>query len=83
MIDQEFGLFLEIDRNLAAKSDVAYRGRGPWYFSDGIYLLSYDPVERKKIIDEFGIVFNTMKDAAKSINVTSSAIGISNKKSKK
>ena len=52
MIDQEFGLFLEIDRNLAAKSDVAYRGRGPWYFSDGIYLLSYDPVERKKIIDE-------------------------------
>lgn len=39
--------------------------------------------KRKKIIDEFGIVFNTMKDAAKSINVTSSAIGISIKKSKK
>src|SRR6185369_12714069 len=49
--DQEFGIFLEIDRNLAQKSDVIYRGHGPWYFSDGLLLISYDAGERKKIID--------------------------------
>lgn len=51
MKDQEFGIFLEIDRNSSAKSGVLYRGNGPWYFSDGLFLLSYDQGERKKIID--------------------------------
>jgi len=51
MRGQEFGIFLEVDRNLASKAGVLYRGRGPWYFSDGLYLLSYDPIERKKLID--------------------------------
>lgn len=51
MKDQEFGIFLEIDRNFAAKSDVVYRGQGPWYFSDGLFLISYDQAERKKLID--------------------------------
>lgn len=51
MKGQEFGIFLEIDRNFAAKSDVSYRGNGPWYFSDGLFLVSYDQAERKKLID--------------------------------
>ncbi len=51
MKGQEFGLFLEIDRNFTQKSHVQYRGRGPWYFSDGLFLFSYDLQERKKLID--------------------------------
>lgn len=51
MKDQEFGLFLEIDKNFAQKAGVQYRGQGPWYFSDGLLLVSYDASERKKLID--------------------------------
>ncbi|OGH05752.1 MAG: hypothetical protein A2W22_06585 [Candidatus Levybacteria bacterium RBG_16_35_11] len=51
MPNQEFGLLFEIDRNFAQKSGVAYRGQGPWYFSDGLFLISYDINERKKLID--------------------------------
>jgi hypothetical protein len=58
MPNQEFGLFLEIDRNFARKSAVQYRGQGPWYFSDGLFLMSYDKDERKKLIDE---VFHKFK----------------------
>lgn len=49
--NQEFGLFLEVDRNLAQKAGVLYRGRGPWYFSDGLFTFSYDLSERKKLLD--------------------------------
>lgn len=52
MKGQEFGLFLEIDRNFANKSKVLYRGQGPWYFSDGAFLISYDVEERKRLIDK-------------------------------
>ena len=51
MQNQEFGLFLEIDRNFANKANVQYRGQGPWYFSDGLLLTSYDKAEREKLID--------------------------------
>lgn len=51
MKNQEFGLFLELDRNTVAKSGVVYRGQGPLYFSDGSFLVSYDLSERRKIID--------------------------------
>lgn len=51
MPHQEFGLLFEIDRNFASKSKVQYRGQGPWYFSDGLFLASYDITERKKLID--------------------------------
>lgn len=51
MQGQEFGLFLEVDRSLAAKAAVGYRGQGPWYFSDGLLLVSYDQEERQKLID--------------------------------
>lgn len=51
MEGQEFGLFLEIDRSLAAKAHVLYRGQGPWYFSDGLLLVSYDTKEQQKLID--------------------------------
>ncbi len=51
MHNQEFGLFLEIDRNLAKEAGVQYRGQGPWYFSDGLLLVSYDQTERKRLID--------------------------------
>lgn len=51
MCDQEFGLFLETDRNSSAKSGILYRGHGPWYFSDGLLLISYDKGEREKLID--------------------------------
>ncbi len=51
MENQEFGLFLEVDRDFAKKSGVLYRGQGPWYFSDGLLLASYDQGEREKLID--------------------------------
>ncbi|MDE2025582.1 MAG: hypothetical protein KGJ07_03745 [Patescibacteria group bacterium] len=51
MTNQEFGLWMEIDRNLAAKAHVVYRGQGPWYFSDGLLLISYDTSEREKLIN--------------------------------
>lgn len=51
MAGQEFGIFLEIDPNFAKAGHVAYRGRGPWYFSDGLLLVSYDREEREKLID--------------------------------
>ena len=51
MKHQEFGLFFEIDRSFAHDAGVVYRGRGPWYFSDGLFLFSYDRAERKKLID--------------------------------
>lgn len=59
MTDQEMGIFLEIDRNFAEKSGVLYRGQGPWYFSDGLFLFSYDQSERKKYID---VVFAKFHD---------------------
>ena len=52
MSNQEFGLFLEIDKNTAMKSGVRYRGQGPLYFSDGLLLVSYDRDERRKLIDK-------------------------------
>ncbi|MBI5122956.1 hypothetical protein HZA75_03810 [Candidatus Roizmanbacteria bacterium] len=58
MKNQDFGIFLEIDRNFAKKSGVQYRGQGPWYFSDGLLLVSYDKNEREKLIDE---VFSKFK----------------------
>lgn len=51
MKNQEFGLLFEIDRNFTNKSGVQYRGRGPWYFSDGLFLVSYDTSEREKLIN--------------------------------
>ncbi|MBI5044388.1 MAG: hypothetical protein HZC02_00490 [Candidatus Levybacteria bacterium] len=49
--NQEFGLFLEVDKNFAQDSIVLYRGRGPWYFSDGLFTFSYDLPERNRLID--------------------------------
>jgi len=49
--NQEFGIFLEVDRNLAQQAHVLYRGQGPWYFSDGLLLVSYDRKERELLID--------------------------------
>ena len=57
--NQEFGLFLEVDRNLTQKAGVLYRGRGPWYFSDGLFTFSYDPLERKRLIDTIFAQFKT------------------------
>lgn len=51
MTDEEFGLLFEIDRNYAEKSRVQFRGQGPWYSSDGLFLNSYDTGERKQLID--------------------------------
>ena len=51
MPSQEFGLLFEIDSHSAQKAGVRYRGQGPSYFSDGIFLASYDVDERKKLID--------------------------------
>lgn len=59
MSEQEFGIFLEVDRNFAEKSGVGFRGQGPWYFSDGLLLLSYDENERRKLIDE---IFKKFKE---------------------
>ncbi len=50
-VGDEQGLFLEIDRNFATKSNVQFKGIGPWYFSNGLLLISYDTAERRKLID--------------------------------
>lgn len=52
MSSQEYGIFLEIDRNFAEKAGVRYRGKGAWYFSDGLFLVSYEPSDRLKLIDK-------------------------------
>jgi len=52
MSGQEFGLLLEIDRNSAQKANILYRGQGAWYFSDGLFLVSYDVNERRILIDK-------------------------------
>lgn len=54
---QEFGIFFEIDRNFTQKAHVLYRGKGPWYFSDGLLLDSYDQSERRKLIDTAFVKF--------------------------
>jgi hypothetical protein len=59
MRDQEFGLLFEIDRNFTKAAGVQYRGRGPWYFSDGLFLFSYDISERKRLID---LAFSKFKE---------------------
>lgn len=53
MKDQEFGIFLEIDRDFAQKEHVSYPGLSgePWYFSNKLLLVSYDVLERRKLID--------------------------------
>jgi hypothetical protein len=56
---QEFGLFLEVEQTLASDAHVLYRGVGPWYFSNGLLLSSYDPQERKRLIDT---AFTKFKD---------------------
>ena len=58
MKNQEFGIFLEIDKNSADKAGVTYHSSGPWYFSDGLLLVSYEQFEREKLIDKS---FNTFK----------------------
>ncbi len=60
MKNQEFGLLFEIDRNSAQKGHVQYRGQGPWYFSDGLFLVSYDKDERKRLIDTSFAKFKEM-----------------------
>lgn len=52
MKGQEFGLLFEIDRNYSEKANVQFRGQGAWYFSDGLLLSSYDPKERRMLIDK-------------------------------
>lgn len=59
MKSQEHGIFLEIDKNSAEKSEVVYKGKNQWYHSDGLFLVSYDLYERRKIID---LVFTKFKD---------------------
>lgn len=58
MKNQEFGIFLEIDKNMAEKAGIPYKGKGPWYHSDGLLLNSYDQAERRKFID---MVFEKFK----------------------
>lgn len=52
MKNQEFGIFLEIDRNAAEKAGITYHSSGPWYFSDGLLLVSYEQWERERVIDQ-------------------------------
>lgn len=52
MSGQEFGLLFEIDRRQAGKAGVQFRGQGPWYGSDGLFLNSYDQTERRNLIDK-------------------------------
>jgi len=52
MSGQEFGLLFEIDRNYAEKTNILFRGQGSWYFSDGLFLNSYDVNERHALIDK-------------------------------
>jgi hypothetical protein len=51
MKGEEFGLLFEIDRSYAEKAYVRFRGQGPWYSSDGLFLNSYDRSERRQLID--------------------------------
>ena len=54
---QEYGLFFEVDPQLADDAHVVYRGIGPWYFSNRLLLSSYDPDERQKLIDTAFVKF--------------------------
>lgn len=56
--NQEFGLFLEIDKNTAEKAGVDYKGTLTWYHSDGLLLPSYDIFERERLIDSSFTKFN-------------------------
>jgi hypothetical protein len=59
MKNQEHGIFLELDKNFAQKADIPYRGKGPWYHSDGLLLVSYEQFERRKFIDTVFEKFHT------------------------
>ncbi len=59
MSNQEFGIFLEIDKNFAEKTNVRYRGIGPWFLSDGLFPTSYEQGEREKFITN---VFETFRE---------------------
>lgn len=49
----EFGIFLEIDENLANDALVPYiLGEGDWARADKVFLSGYTPVERKRLIDK-------------------------------
>lgn len=86
--NHDHGIFFEIDKQSAEEMGIGYKGKGPWYASDGLFLTSYDTWERKQIIDK---TFNKFKDVfghhpgsvgawwigAESINYMKSNYGIS------
>lgn len=55
--DQELGIFLEVSPNLATQSRVYYPTETPWYSPKAVFLSSYQPLDRKKIIDQIIINF--------------------------
>ena len=57
MKGQEFGLLFEIDGNAAEKARVRFRGQRAWYASDGLFLMSYDAQERRRMIDTAFFLF--------------------------
>lgn len=51
-VNQELGIFLEVDEKLATDSLVAYVfGEGSWSRADKVLLSGYEPDERKRMID--------------------------------
>ena len=55
-LNQEFGLFLEVSRNLTQKVRVYYPTETPWYSPKAVFLSAYDINDRQKLIDQ--MVFN-------------------------
>ncbi len=55
--NQEFGLFLEVSRNLTQKSRVYYPTETTWYSPKAVFLSAYDIKDRQKIIDQMVINF--------------------------
>lgn len=55
--DQELGIFLEVSPDLATRSRVYYPTETPWYSPKAVFLSSYQPFDRKKIIDQIVVDF--------------------------
>lgn len=57
--NQETGLFLEVSKNFAQKSNVEYHQTGSWHFANAVFLSGYTQEERIKFIDT---VFSKFKE---------------------
>lgn len=55
--NSELGMFLEVTKTWAEKSNIKYDQKLPWYYPQNVFLSGYNPKDRLKLIDDSFKIF--------------------------